>query len=88
MFVCLFVYTLCWICLLFTAFVEGPNTNSFTHPLYLLCSFLMGEEENDITLDTGTGDVFDLKIRCYSMARDKIGTSFPEATAHYDQNCV
>uniref|UniRef100_A0A0K6SAD4 EndoU domain-containing protein n=2 Tax=Chromera velia CCMP2878 TaxID=1169474 RepID=A0A0K6SAD4_9ALVE len=55
----------------------------FEVAVYTTC-FLMGEEENDITLDTGTGDVFDLKIRCYKMARDKIGTAFPEATAHYD----
>jgi predicted Rdx family selenoprotein len=44
----------------------------------------MGEEENDVSLDTGTGDVFDLKIRCYKMANDKVGTAFPEAMAHYD----
>ena len=47
-------------------------------------SFLMGDEENDVSLDTGTGDTFDLKIRCYKMAHDKVGTAFPEATAHYD----
>lgn len=49
-----------------------------------LDSFLMGDEENNVSLDTGTGDTFDLKIRCYKMAHDKVGTAFPEATAHYD----
>ncbi len=54
----------------------------FEMAIYTTC-FLLGEEENDVKLETGT-DVFDLKIRCYRMAGDKIGTAFPEATAHYD----
>jgi poly(U)-specific endoribonuclease len=54
----------------------------FEMALYTTC-FLLGEEENYITLKTGT-DEFELKIRCYTMDRDKIGTAFPEATAHYD----
>jgi poly(U)-specific endoribonuclease len=54
----------------------------FEMAVYTTC-FLLGEEENEITLDTGS-DEFHLKIRCYTMARDKIGTAFPEATAHYD----
>lgn len=54
----------------------------FEMALYTMC-FLLGEEENDIDLDTGT-DVFGLKIRCYKMARDKIGTAFPESTYHHD----
>jgi len=55
----------------------------FEMALYTTC-FLLGEEDNPITLNTGT-DIFELKIRCYKMARDKIGTSFPEATAHYEE---
>eukprot|EP00529_Nitzschia_sp_RCC80_P023058 CAMPEP_0113489350 /NCGR_PEP_ID=MMETSP0014_2-20120614/26483_1 /TAXON_ID=2857 /ORGANISM="Nitzschia sp." /LENGTH=476 /DNA_ID=CAMNT_0000383083 /DNA_START=104 /DNA_END=1534 /DNA_ORIENTATION=+ /assembly_acc=CAM_ASM_000159 len=55
----------------------------FEMALYTLC-FLMGDEENHVSLDTGTGDTFDLNIRCYKMAHDKVGTAFPEATAHYD----
>ena len=64
----------------------------FEIALYTMC-FLLGNDANDetieeslnnIDLDTGTGDVFGLKIRCYKMARNKIGTAFPEATYHYD----
>jgi len=54
----------------------------FEFAVYTTC-FLMGEEENEVVLNTGT-DEFHLKIRCYKIARDKIGTAFPEATAHYD----
>jgi len=54
----------------------------FEFAVYTMC-FLLGEEENNIVLKTNT-DEFRLKIRCYKMAHDKIGTSFPEATAHYD----
>jgi poly(U)-specific endoribonuclease len=45
--------------------------------------FLLGEEEEHVELNTGT-DVFGLKIRCYKMAQNKVGTSFPEATSHHD----
>lgn len=55
----------------------------FEMAVFTTC-FLLGEEENNIQLDTGD-DVFDLKIRCYSIAGNKIGTAFPEATAHYDE---
>jgi len=55
----------------------------FEIALYTTC-FLMGDEGNEISLDTGTGDVFDLLIRCYKIAGDKIGTAFPEAIGHYD----
>eukprot|EP00536_Pseudo-nitzschia_multiseries_P017987 jgi/Psemu1/53534/gm1.53534_g len=55
----------------------------FEMALYTTC-FLMGEEDNEVSLDTGTGDVFDLNIRCYSFHGDKIGTAFPEISAHYD----
>jgi poly(U)-specific endoribonuclease len=54
----------------------------FEMAIYTMC-FLLGEEDNHIKLDTGN-DVFELNIRCYKMAYDKIGTAFPEATAHYD----
>ncbi|KAL3928527.1 MAG: hypothetical protein SGARI_005008 [Bacillariaceae sp.] len=54
----------------------------FEMAVYTTC-FLLGEEDNHITLDTGS-DVFDLNIRCYKIAHDKIGTAFPEATAHHD----
>ena len=54
----------------------------FEMALYTLC-FLLGEEENEVTLNTGT-DEFVLNIKCYTYARDKIGTAFPEALAHYD----
>ena len=55
----------------------------FEMALYTTC-FLVGEEDNAITLDTGV-DVFGLNIRCYKMARDKIGTCFPETTSHYEE---
>jgi len=54
----------------------------FEFAVYTTC-FLLGDEENEIILKTNT-DEFHLKIRCYKMARDKIGTAFPEATAHYE----
>lgn len=52
----------------------------FEIALYTMC-FLVGETENEITLNTGT-DLFQLNIKCYKMARDKIGTSFAEAISH------
>ena len=52
----------------------------FEMALYTMC-FLVGEQENYVTLDTGT-DIFELNIKCYRMARDKIGTCYPEAIAH------
>lgn len=55
----------------------------FEMALYTTC-FLLGEENNHIELSTGT-DVFGLNIRCYKMARDKIGTAFPEATSHFEE---
>jgi poly(U)-specific endoribonuclease len=55
----------------------------FEFALYTMC-FLVGGEDNHVTLDTGA-DVFDLNIRCYRMGHEQIGTSFPEATAHYEE---
>jgi len=54
----------------------------FEFAIYTTC-FLLGSEENDVVLKTGT-DEFHLNIRCYKIANDKIGTSFPEANEHYD----
>ena len=55
----------------------------FEMALYTTC-FLVGGEENHITLDTGV-DVFALSIRCYRMGSKQIGTSFPEADSHHEQ---
>uniref|UniRef100_A0A7S1Y3M7 EndoU domain-containing protein n=1 Tax=Grammatophora oceanica TaxID=210454 RepID=A0A7S1Y3M7_9STRA len=55
----------------------------FEFALYTTC-FLVGQEQNRVTLDTGD-DVFDLNIKCFTMARDKIGTSFPEAVGHWEE---
>jgi poly(U)-specific endoribonuclease len=54
----------------------------FEMALYTIC-FLVGQEDNKVALNTGT-DEFDLNIKCYTMAHDKIGTSYPEALAHND----
>jgi len=54
----------------------------FEMALYTTC-FLLGHEHNDVTLNTGT-DIFDLTVKCYRMAGDKLGTAYPEATSHYD----
>jgi len=54
----------------------------FEMVLYTMC-FLVGEQENQVELNTGT-DTFGLTVKCYKMAGDKVGTSFPEVTAHYD----
>ena len=55
----------------------------FEMALYTTC-FLVGGEDNHVTLDTGV-DVFDLNIRCFHMGSMQIGTSFPEATSHYEE---
>eukprot|EP00980_Cylindrotheca_fusiformis_P008574 scaffold1820_cov129-Cylindrotheca_fusiformis.AAC.15 len=54
----------------------------FEMAVYSMC-FLLGEENNEVVLNTGT-DEFVLNIKCYTFNKDKIGTSFPEATSHYD----
>lgn len=51
----------------------------FEMALYTMC-FLVGEQENEVSLNTGT-DVFGVKIKCYRMDSDKIGTSFPEVSS-------
>ena len=55
----------------------------FEMALYTIC-FLVGQEQNTIELDTGD-DCFELNCHCYKMARDKIGTSFVEASAHWEE---
>lgn len=55
----------------------------FEMALYTMC-FLVGEKENPVELDTGS-DIFNLVIKCYSMARGKIGTTFPEVSSHYEE---
>mmetsp|Transcript_33066 Transcript_33066/g.46946 ORF Transcript_33066/g.46946 Transcript_33066/m.46946 type:complete len:482 (-) Transcript_33066:114-1559(-) len=55
----------------------------FEMAVYSTC-FLVGGEENVVSLDTG-GEVYELKIKCFTMARDKIGTTFPEALSHYEE---
>ena len=54
----------------------------FEFALYTMC-FLVGDEENDISLTTAN-DTFELAVKCYRMARDKVGTSFPEIKNHFD----
>ena len=56
----------------------------FEMALYTMC-FLFGQEENTLTLDTGV-DIYELVIKCYTIARGKIGTTFPEVNSHYDDN--
>ena len=58
----------------------------FEFALYTMC-FLVGEEKNDVELNTGgvENDTFGLKITCYKIARDKVGTSFPDVTSHYEE---
>ena len=57
----------------------------FEFALYSMC-FLVGEEEHDIQLAAGgvEGDFFELVIKCYKMAYDKVGTSFPEIKSHFE----
>lgn len=55
----------------------------FEMAVYSTC-FLIGQEENPIELDTGT-DLFGLIIKCYTMGKNEIGSSFPEATSHYEE---
>ena len=55
----------------------------FEMAIFTTC-FLVGGEENILTLKTEPAEEFELCIKCFSMARGKIGTSFPEARAHYE----
>ena len=56
----------------------------FEFALYTLC-FLVGEQENEVELRMENGDVFGLVVKCYKMARDKVGTSFPDIKEHYEE---
>jgi len=56
----------------------------FELALYTMC-FLVGSEDNDVDLSTGT-DTFHLSIKCYHMAYDKIGTTYPEINKHYEED--
>jgi len=55
----------------------------FEMALYTMC-FLVGQKENKVELKTGTGDIFALNVKVYTMAKNKIGTSFVEALDHFD----
>jgi poly(U)-specific endoribonuclease len=55
----------------------------FEFALYTMC-FLVGEQDNQIELHTGT-DSFGVLIKCYKMAHDKIGTTYPEVTSHHEE---
>jgi len=54
----------------------------FEMALYTMC-FLVGKETNVVELNTGT-DVFELIVKVFTMARNKIGTCYIEATGHFD----
>lgn len=54
----------------------------FELALYTMC-FLTGEGSNDVDIDTGT-DKFQLDVKVHTIARDKIGTTYVEATGHYE----
>ena len=54
----------------------------FEFGLYTMC-FLVGGEENDVALAMGE-DTFEVTVKCFRMAGDKVGTSFPEIKSHYD----
>ena len=56
----------------------------FEMALYTMC-FLTGDKDNEVELETGTGDVFGLNVKCYKYAGDKIGTCYVEATEHYEE---
>jgi len=57
----------------------------FELALYTL-AFLAGEEENFVTLDTGNGEAFDLKVKCFKYdGGSKVGSSYVEALAHYEE---
>ena len=55
----------------------------FEMALYTLC-FLMGNEENILSLCT-EGEVFEMNIKCFKMAGEKIGTTFPLLLHHHEE---
>ena len=58
----------------------------FEFALYTMC-FLVGQQHNVVQLATGSveQDTYELDIVCYTMARGKIGTSYPEIKSHYEE---
>ena len=58
------------------------SSPEFEVGLYTMC-FLVGQENNRLHLHTGT-DLFELNIKCFKMAHDKVGTSFPECLDHHE----
>lgn len=56
----------------------------FELTLYTM-AFLASSEESVISLDTGGGECFDLKVKCHKYDQDsKVGSCYVEAMAHYD----
>jgi len=56
----------------------------FEMALYTM-AFLSGEEENEVTLDTG-GEFFDLNVKCHKYdGGSKVGSCYVEALAHYEE---
>ena len=57
----------------------------FELALYTM-AFLSGDEENEISLDTGGGEYFDLNVKCHTYDRGtKVDSSYVEALAHYEE---
>jgi len=57
----------------------------FELALYTM-AFLAGEDENIVTLDTSNGEAFDLNVKCFKYdGGSKVGSSFVEALAHYEE---
>lgn len=56
----------------------------FEIALYTMCFLLSADEETMVDLDTGTGDIFKMKIKCYRFGDGQIGTSFPEMVSHHE----
>mmetsp|Transcript_11821 Transcript_11821/g.20028 ORF Transcript_11821/g.20028 Transcript_11821/m.20028 type:complete len:480 (-) Transcript_11821:1052-2491(-) len=55
----------------------------FEMAIFTTC-FLVGGEDNILVLKTEPQEEYELSVKCFSMARGKIGTSYPEARSHYE----
>eukprot|EP00557_Chaetoceros_sp_GSL56_P014737 CAMPEP_0176485866 /NCGR_PEP_ID=MMETSP0200_2-20121128/5267_1 /TAXON_ID=947934 /ORGANISM="Chaetoceros sp., Strain GSL56" /LENGTH=507 /DNA_ID=CAMNT_0017882537 /DNA_START=368 /DNA_END=1891 /DNA_ORIENTATION=+ len=56
----------------------------FEVALYTM-TFLTGDDENEVTLDTGGESFFDLNVKCHKYdGGSKVGSCYVEALAHYD----
>jgi poly(U)-specific endoribonuclease len=55
----------------------------FAYCCYLQLCYLIGDEENQVKLNTGT-DTFNIVIKCYKYNGEHVGTSFPEVSSHYE----